>query len=63
MNIAPLEELFVLKAKMNREKDRNDLRSLNNKEFDREFLLELIDDWGLEREDILSRLNKAGIDT
>lgn len=62
VNLVPLEELIVHKAKMDRNKDRPDLRRLNNLEIDTNFVLELVDDWGLDRNRVLRILEEEGIE-
>jgi predicted nucleotidyltransferase len=61
VRVAPLEETMVVKARMDRPKDHRDIRLMNDLEFDSEFLLELVDDWGLDREEIVSILKENGI--
>jgi predicted nucleotidyltransferase len=60
--VEPLEELLVHKAKISRDKDRKDLRLLNDLEFEEGFVLELIEDWGLEKERILKILRTEGLE-
>ncbi|MFB6145933.1 MAG: hypothetical protein ABEJ99_05530 [Candidatus Nanohaloarchaea archaeon] len=61
VKVEPFEELLVHKAKMARDKDIRDLESLN-REVDEELLREIIGDWSLEEERVLSTLRKTGFD-
>lgn len=62
VRVEPLEELMVHKAKMDRDKDRRDLRLLNDLDFDRKFVLEIVEDWGLQKDKVLSILREENFD-
>lgn len=59
--VSPVEEVCILKAHLGREKDMNDLKRLNTVSFDRDLFFELLDDWQVDPEKILSVLQACGI--
>ncbi len=61
VKVAPVEETMIVKARMNRPKDHRDLRMMNDLDFDTRFLMELVDDWGLERSKVVGILEENGI--
>lgn len=61
VDVAPLEETLIVKARMDRPKDHRDLRMMNDLDFDTDFLMELVDDWRLERTKVFGILRENGI--
>jgi len=57
--VEPIEELIAQKAFMHREKDILDLNLLLNQKIDKDFVIELAEDWGKKRE-ILALLRRIG---
>lgn len=57
--VAPLEDLIVQKATMDRPKDRRDLELLKNENVDKKFLCEVADAWGSHR-NVKKMLKKRG---
>ncbi|MBU3912787.1 MAG: hypothetical protein KKE50_01700 [Nanoarchaeota archaeon] len=57
--IEPIEELIVQKAFMHREKDLADLKLLLNQKIDKDFVIELAEDWG-KKQEILKVLKEIG---
>lgn len=57
--VEPIEELIVQKAFMHRDKDLIDLKLLLSQKFDKDFLIELAEDWG-KKQEVLKVLRKVG---
>jgi len=57
--VEPIEELIAQKAFMHREKDLADLKLLVNQKIDKEFVIELAEDWG-NKQEILKLLRGVG---
>lgn len=59
--LSPIEDLFILKAYLFREKDRADLERLNDHPFDRQLLLAFLADWQVDADRIRANLATCGI--
>ena len=57
--VEPIEELIVQKAFMHREKDIVDLKLLLDEKVDKDFIIELAEDWG-DKQKIIKVLRKVG---